>query len=230
MGGAALHFGWVAEMKTGEGKTLVATLPALPQRARRPAACTSSPSTTTWPSSHAEWMGRIYRLPRARGRASCSRRSTTATRSARRTRPTSPTAPTTSSGSTTSATTWPVTQAEQVQRGHFFAIVDEVDSILIDEARTPLIISGRADDAQELYDQFAAVVKDLQRDRDYEVDEAKRTVVPTEEGVDRVEQALERRQPLRAREPELRAPAPGGAARQGAVQARRRLRRAATAR
>ena len=80
---------------------------------------------------------------------------------------------------------------EQAQRGHFFAIVDEVDSILIDEARTPLIISGRADDAQQLYFQFARIVKGLQRDRDYEVDEAKRTVVPTEEGIHRVEQALD---------------------------------------
>ncbi|MGZ6963284.1 MAG: preprotein translocase subunit SecA, partial [Acidimicrobiia bacterium] len=76
-------------------------------------------------------------------------------------------------------------------RGHFFAIVDEVDSILIDEARTPLIISGRADDAQQLYFQFARIVKGLQRERDYEVDEAKRTVVPTEEGIHRVEQALD---------------------------------------
>src|SRR5256885_983470 len=80
---------------------------------------------------------------------------------------------------------------EQTQRGHFFAIVDEVDSILVDEARTPLIISGRADDAQELYYRFARVVKGLQRERDYEVDEAKRTVVPTEEGIGRVEQALD---------------------------------------
>ncbi len=80
---------------------------------------------------------------------------------------------------------------EQATRGHFFAIVDEVDSILIDEARTPLIISGRADDAQQLYFQFARIVKGLQRDRDYEVDEAKRTVVPTEEGIHRVEQALD---------------------------------------
>ena len=79
---------------------------------------------------------------------------------------------------------------EQAQRGHNFAIVDEVDSILIDEARTPLIISGRADDAQALYFQFARIVKTLERDRDYEVDEAKRTIVPTEEGIHRVEQAL----------------------------------------
>ena len=73
---------------------------------------------------------------------------------------------------------------------HFFAIVDEVDSILIDEARTPLIISGRATDAAELYYQFARIVRALQRERDYEVDEAKRTVVPTEEGIGRVEEAL----------------------------------------
>ena len=79
---------------------------------------------------------------------------------------------------------------EQVQRGHSFAIVDEVDSILIDEARTPLIISGRADDAHDLYVKFARVVRGLTRDRDYEVDEAKRTVVPTEEGITRVEKAL----------------------------------------
>ncbi len=80
---------------------------------------------------------------------------------------------------------------QQAQRGgHYFAIVDEVDSILVDEARTPLIISGRADDAQQLYYQFARIVKGLQRDRDYEVDEAKKTVVPTEEGIGRVEEAL----------------------------------------
>src|SRR5690242_542777 len=79
---------------------------------------------------------------------------------------------------------------EQTQRGHYFAIVDEVDSILVDEARTPLIISGRADDAAQLYYQFAKIVKPLQRDRDYEVDEAKRTVVPTEEGIGRVEESL----------------------------------------
>jgi preprotein translocase subunit SecA len=83
-----------------------------------------------------------------------------------------------------------VAREDQVQRSHAFAIVDEVDSILIDEARTPLIISGRADDAQELYVQFAAIVKNLKRDHEYEVDEAKRTVVPTERGVETVEKAL----------------------------------------
>ena len=103
---------------------------------------------------------------------------------------TSPTAPTTSSASTTSATTWPPPLADKVQRGHVYAIVDEVDSILIDEARTPLIISGRVADAAKLYYQFASIVRSLRRDVDYEVDEEKRTVAPTEDGIEKVEQAL----------------------------------------
>ena len=82
------------------------------------------------------------------------------------------------------------TAADKVQRGHNFAIVDEVDSILIDEARTPLIISGRLADAAKLYYRFASVVRSLKRDVDYEVDEDKRVVVPLEAGIEKVEQAL----------------------------------------
>ena len=77
-----------------------------------------------------------------------------------------------------------------VQRGHAFAIVDEVDSILIDEARTPLIISGPADEAAQLYYQFASIARTLTRDVDYEVDEEKKTVVPTEAGIEKVERSL----------------------------------------
>ena len=77
-----------------------------------------------------------------------------------------------------------------VQRGHHFAIVDEVDSILIDEARTPLIISGPSDEAVEWYDEFAKLVDRLQIDRDYEVDEKKRTVSVLEDGITRVEDHL----------------------------------------
>ena len=77
-----------------------------------------------------------------------------------------------------------------VQRGHHFAIVDEVDSILIDEARTPLIISGPSSESARLYYQFAGVARSLSRDRDYEVDEEKRTVAPTEEGIEKVESLL----------------------------------------
>ena len=76
------------------------------------------------------------------------------------------------------------------QRGHVFAIVDEVDSILIDEARTPLIISGPADEAAQLYYQFASIARTLTRDVDYEVDEEKKTVVPLESGIEKVEKAV----------------------------------------
>ena len=77
-----------------------------------------------------------------------------------------------------------------VQRGHHYAIVDEVDSILIDEARTPLIISGPSNESARLYYQFAGIARSLIRDADYEVDEEKRTIAPTEEGIEKVERAL----------------------------------------
>jgi preprotein translocase subunit SecA len=79
---------------------------------------------------------------------------------------------------------------ELVQRGHHFAIVDEVDSILIDEARTPLIISGPSDQATKWYSEFARIIPRLVRDVDYEVDEKKRTVAITESGVEKVEDQL----------------------------------------
>ncbi|HMF82480.1 MAG TPA: preprotein translocase subunit SecA [Acidimicrobiia bacterium] len=188
MGGAALHFGWVAEMKTGEGKTLVATLP-LYLNALAGYGCHLVTVNDYLARRDAEWMGQIYRFlgldvgvvvpqvddPEAK-RAAYQADITYGTNN--------------EFGFDYLRDNMALSKEEQVQRGHFFAIVDEVDSILVDEARTPLIISGRADDAQELYYRFARVVKGLQRDRDYEVDEAKRTVVPTEEGIGRVEQAL----------------------------------------
>jgi preprotein translocase subunit SecA len=79
---------------------------------------------------------------------------------------------------------------EKAQRGHAFCIVDEVDSILIDEARTPLIISGRLSEAAALYQRFASVVRGLQREHHYEVDEEKGVIAPTEDGVHAVEAAL----------------------------------------
>ena len=136
----------------------------LPQRPVAARACTSSRSTTTWPPATREWMGRLHRwlgltvgliVPGQQRPRLQARRSTP---------PTSPTAPTTSSASTTSATTWRRRRARQVQRGHVYAIVDEVDSILIDEARTPLIISGRVADAAQLYYKFASIVRGLKRD------------------------------------------------------------------
>jgi preprotein translocase subunit SecA len=188
MGGAALHFGWVAEMKTGEGKTLVSTLPAY----LNALAGNGVHLVTTndyLARRDATWMGQVHRflglevgvvLPEIDDpelkRQAYAADITYGTNN--------------EFGFDYLRDNMAGSSEEQTQRGHFFAIVDEVDSILIDEARTPLIISGRADDAQQLYFQFARIVKGLQRDRDYEVDEAKRTVVPTEEGIHRVEQAL----------------------------------------
>ncbi|HEY5172111.1 MAG TPA: preprotein translocase subunit SecA [Acidimicrobiia bacterium] len=196
MGGAALHLGWVGEMKTGEGKTLVSTLPAyLNGIAGRGVHLVTVNDYLA--RRDAEWMGRLHRFlglsigvvvpddstpDEKRAQYDCD--ITYGTNN--------------EFGFDYLRDNMVVDIAEQVQRGsrnqswspHFFAIVDEVDSILIDEARTPLIISGRAADAAELYYQFARVARGLQRDRDYEVDEAKRTVVPTEDGISRVEEAL----------------------------------------
>jgi preprotein translocase subunit SecA len=188
MGGAALHFGWVAEMKTGEGKTLVATLPLYLNALLGNGAhlVTVNDYLARFQS---EWMGRIFRflgmdvgvvLPQmddfAVKRAAYAADVTYGTNN--------------EFGFDYLRDNMRVALEDEVQRGHHYAIVDEVDSILVDEARTPLIISGPADDAQELYAQFARIVRSLRRDRDYEVDEAKRTVVPTEEGMGRVEVEL----------------------------------------
>ena len=149
MGGAALHFGWVAEMKTGEGKTLVATLPVVPQRARRAAACTSSPSTTTSPSATPSgWASSTGSSVSTVG-VGAPRRSTTATQKRRQYAADITYGTNNEFGFDYLRDNMAGSRARsRSQRGHFFAIVDEVDSILIDEARTPLIISGRADDAQ----------------------------------------------------------------------------------
>ena len=140
MGGAALHQGNIAEMKTGEGKTLVSTLPGYLNALGGDGVHVVTVNDYL-AKRDSEWMGGIYRFLGLRRRADPVR--DVAGRSAGpRTPRTSPTARTTSSGSTTCATTWRCGSRTCVQRGHSFAIVDEVDSILIDEARTPLIISG----------------------------------------------------------------------------------------
>src|SRR4051794_16842186 len=188
MGGAALHFGWVAEMKTGEGKTLVATLPAY-LNALSGGGVHLVTVNDYLAKRDAEWMGQIYRfLGLEVGTVIPEIDDHEAKRRAYAAGITYGT--NNEFGFDYLRDNMAVSRGDQVQRSHAFAIVDEVDSILIDEARTPLIISGRADDAQELYVQFAAIVKPLKRDQDYEVDEAKRTVVPTEVGVTAVEKAL----------------------------------------
>lgn len=189
MGGAALHFGWVAEMKTGEGKTLVSTLPAYLNglSGKGVHVITVNDYLARF---HAEWMGRIHQwlglsvglvIPGLRESASQKREDyacdiTYGTNN--------------EFGFDYLRDNMAGSLLEKVQRGHNFAIVDEVDSILIDEARTPLIISGRLADAAAMYYKFSSIVRTLQRDVDYEVDESKRIVFPTEAGVEKVEKEL----------------------------------------
>jgi preprotein translocase subunit SecA len=188
MGGAALHFGWIAEMKTGEGKTLVSTLPVylngLTGRGLHVVTVNDYLARRD-----AEWMGRIHRwLGLTVGLVVPDINDFQAKRDAYRCDVTYGT--NTEFGFDYLRDNMAKSRDHMVQREHVYAIVDEVDSILIDEARTPLIISGPAAESAKLYYQFAGIVRMLQRDVDYEVDEEKRTVVPTEEGIEKVERQL----------------------------------------
>lgn len=188
MGGAALHRGRIAEMKTGEGKTLVATLPAYLNAlaGKGVHVVTVNDYLATYQS---ELMGRVFR---ALGMTTGVITSGLGTAERREQYAADITYGTNNEfGFDYLRDNMTLDPSERVQRGHFFAIVDEVDSILIDEARTPLIISGPASgDANKWYGEFARVVKKLRRDRDYEVDEKKRTVGILESGIDEVEDHL----------------------------------------
>ncbi len=188
MGGAALHFGWIAEMKTGEGKTLVSTLPVYLNGLTGKGVHLVTVNDYL-ARRDAEWMGQIHRwmglsvglvIPddsdSAAKRAAYGCDVTYSTNS--------------ELGFDFLRDNMAMSIEDRVQRGHYFAIVDEVDSILIDEARTPHIISGRVADAAKLYVQFAAISRSLTRGTDYEVDEEKKQVFPTESGIDKVEAAL----------------------------------------
>ncbi len=188
MGGAALHFGWVAEMKTGEGKTLVSTLPAYLNGLSGKGVHLITVNDYL-ARRDAEWMGRIHRwMGLTVGLVIPDVDDAVAKRAAYACDITNGT--NNEFGFDYLRDNMATRPEEKVQRGHSFAIVDEVDSILIDEARTPLIISGRLADAAKLYYKFAAIVRKLQRDTDYEVDEEKRTIAPTEDGIDSVEKEL----------------------------------------
>ena len=189
MGGAALHAGWVAEMKTGEGKTLVSTLPAY-LNALSGKGVHQITTNDYLAQRDAEWMGQIHRwLGLSVGLVVPGRRTSSVEK--RIDYASDITFGTNNEfGFDYLRDNMASTLEDKVQRGFNFAIVDEVDSILIDEARTPLIISGRVADAAKLYYQFAAIVRTLVRDVDYDVEEAKRIVVPTESGIEKVEKQL----------------------------------------
>ncbi|MGI9117165.1 MAG: preprotein translocase subunit SecA [Gaiellales bacterium] len=187
IGGACLHRGWIAEMRTGEGKTLVATLPVCLNALAGQG--THLVTVNDYLARRdAEWMRPLYEMlgvtvgviqagmePDAR-RIAYAADVTYGTNS--------------EFGFDYLRDNLAVELEHTVQRGHAFAIVDEVDSILIDEARTPLIISGQPEEAPETYYAFAKVAKTLRVPDDYEVDEKRKTVAPTEDGVHKVEKAL----------------------------------------
>ena len=188
MGGAALHFGWIAEMKTGEGKTLTSTLP-LYLNGLTGRGCHLVTVNDYLAGYHAELMGRLYTwLGLTVGLVGPDTEDPVRKKAAYEADITYGT--NTEFGFDYLRDNMAYSRDRMAQRGFVYGIVDEVDSILIDEARTPLIISGPAMESAKLYQQFAAVVRSLRRDADYEVDEEKRTVAPSEEGIERVEKML----------------------------------------
>jgi len=186
LGGIVLHEGNIAEMKTGEGKTLVATLPvylnALTGRGVHVVTVNDYLARRD-----AEWMGRVYErlgmttgcvvhgLTDAERRAAYACDITYGTNN--------------EYGFDYLRDNMKATREDMAQRGHHFAIVDEVDSILVDEARTPLIISGPTDDKSELYITIDGFIPRLE-DGDFEIDEKQRSVTFTEQGNERLETML----------------------------------------
>src|SRR5580693_4076748 len=187
IGGAVLHQGKISEMKTGEGKTLVATLPAYLN------ALTGKGVHIVTVNDYlarrdAEWMGPIYKmlglsvgvivhdLDDVQRRAAYAADITYGTNN--------------EFGFDYLRDNMKYDLAQCVQRGHHFAIVDEVDSILIDEARTPLIISGPAEESTDKYYRIDKIIPKLILDIDYTLDEKHRTATLTEEGVSKCERLL----------------------------------------
>lgn len=187
IGGIVLHGGRIAEMKTGEGKTLTATLPAYLHGLSGKGAHVVTVNDYL-AKRDAEWMGTLYRalgmsvdtivhgLSDAQRKDAYESDITYCTNN--------------ELGFDFLRDNMKTTPDRLVQRGHNFAIVDEVDSILIDEARTPLIISGPADTNTDLYKKVNAVLPGIKRDIDYTVDEKSRTVSLTEDGISKIEKRL----------------------------------------
>jgi preprotein translocase subunit SecA len=196
IGGIVLHSGKIAEMRTGEGKTLVATLPAYLNALTGRGGVHVITVNDYLASRDAEWMGQIHRflgldvgciqndMDDFERQAAYAADITYGTNN--------------EFGFDYLRDNMKFDLATCVQRGHYFAIVDEVDSILIDEARTPLIISGASDEATDKYYKADAIIPQLKRGEekekektgDYVVDEKQHTAVLTEEGVDKAERLL----------------------------------------
>ena len=188
MGGAALHWGNIAEMKTGEGKTLVATLPAYLNALDGQGVHVVTVNDYL-ASYQAELMGRVYRFLGMSTGCIITNQKPPERRKQYNADITYGTNNEFGFDYLRDNMAWE--KSDLVQRGHHFAIVDEVDSILIDEARTPLIISGPAEgDVTRWYRQFARLVLKLTRDEDYEVDEKKKVVGILDPGINKIEDYL----------------------------------------
>jgi preprotein translocase subunit SecA len=187
MGGAALHLGQVAEMRTGEGKTLTCVLPAYLNAIAGDGVHVITVNDYL-AKRDAEWMGRVHRFLGVTVGVILSEMTPQQRRVAYHADITYGTNNEFGFDYLRDNMAWSLD--DMVQRGHNFGIVDEVDSILIDEARTPLIISGPADQSSRWYTEFARLAPLMKRDIHYELDERKRTVGVTEEGVAFVEDQL----------------------------------------
>jgi preprotein translocase subunit SecA len=187
MGGAALHLGQVAEMKTGEGKTLTSVLPAYLNAISQKGVHVVTVNDYL-AKRDAEWMGRIHRFLGLDVGVILADQSPEVRRQQYAADITHGTNNEFGFDYLRDNMAWSLDDC--VQRGHNFAIVDEVDSILIDEARTPLIISGPADQSSRWYTEFARLTPMMKADVHYEVDERKRTIGVSEKGVAFVEDQL----------------------------------------
>ncbi|WP_431800098.1 preprotein translocase subunit SecA [Microbacterium kunmingense] len=188
MGGAALHLGNIAEMKTGEGKTLVATLPAYLNAIAGKGVHVITVNDFL-ASYQSELMGRIFRALGMTTGTIVSGQNPQVRREQYNADITYGTNNEFGFDYLRDNMAW--RKEDLVQRGHFFAIVDEVDSILIDEARTPLIISGPSSgEANRWFTEFAKIARTLEPGVDYEIDEKKRTVGVLEPGIEKVEDYL----------------------------------------
>jgi preprotein translocase subunit SecA len=187
MGGAALHLGNVAEMKTGEGKTLTCVLPSYLNAISGDGVHVVT-TNDYLARRDAENMGRIHRVLGMSVGVILSEGGNAARREAYNCDITYGTNNELGFDYLRDNMCWSI--SEMVQRGHNFAIVDEADSILIDEARTPLIISGPAEQSARWYTEFARLAPLMQRDVHYELDERKRAIGVTEEGVAYIEDQL----------------------------------------
>ncbi|HJP80443.1 MAG TPA: preprotein translocase subunit SecA, partial [Pseudonocardiaceae bacterium] len=187
MGGAALHLGQVAEMRTGEGKTLTCVLPAYLNALAGDGVHVVT-TNDYLAKRDAEWMGRVHRFLGLSVGVILNDMTPAQRREAYKADITYGTNNEFGFDYLRDNMAWSLDDC--VQRGHNYAIVDEVDSILIDEARTPLIISGPADQSSRWYVEFARMAPVMRKDVHYEVDERKRTVGVTEQGVQFIEDQL----------------------------------------